>query len=183
MIPSPPLWCSNTLEPYPGEGDSVFMTLAIVPLTPLERGQLHVIRLRALRNAIVLLVAAGAAEWFVPNLPMPGLFLAPVILLALWMVVLAPPRRWRRWGYAFTGTELHVEHGLFTRVHTIVPVLRVQHIDVQQDVLERLFKVATLVLHTAGTDDNVVILPGIARATAEAIRDTIRERIGSAAHD
>lgn len=165
------------------------MTLAIVPLTPLERGQLHVIRLRALRSAIILLVIAGAAEWFAPDLAarelplIPGMFLAPVLLLALWMVVLAPPRRWRRWGYAFTGTELHVEHGLFTRVHTIVPVLRVQHIDVSQDVLERLFRVATLVLHTAGTDANVVVLPGIARATAEEIRDTIRERIGSATHD
>ncbi len=159
------------------------MTLAIVPLTPLERGQLHVIRLRAVRTALILLIGAGAAEYFVPDLPMPGLILAPTMLLALWMAVLAPPRRWRRWGYAFTGTELHVEHGLFTRVHTIVPVLRVQHIDVSQDVLERLFRVATLVLHTAGTEDNIVVLPGIARGTAEEIRDAIRERIGSATHD
>jgi membrane protein YdbS with pleckstrin-like domain len=36
-------------------------------------------------------------------------------------------------------------------------------------------------LHTAGTDQTVVTLPGITRATAEEIRDSIRERIGSAA--
>ncbi len=159
------------------------MTLAIVPLLPLERGQLHVIRLRAVRTALFLLAAAVAGEFFVPELPMPGAFLAPVLPVALWIAGFAPGRRWRRWGYAFTGGELHVAHGLWTRVHTIVPTLRVQHIDVAQDVLERLFGVATLVLHTAGTDANVVILPGIARATAEEIRDAIRERIGSARHD
>jgi len=159
------------------------MTLAIVPLTPLERGQLHVIRLRAIRNALVLLAAAVVAEIFVPDLPMRGLILAPALLLALWIAIIAPGRSWRRWGYAFTGSELHVEYGLFTRVHTIVPVLRVQHIDVAQDVLERLFGVARLIVHTAGSENNFVVLPGISRDTAEGIRDAIRERIGSAGHD
>lgn len=159
------------------------MTLAIVPLTPLERRQLHVIRLRAIRNALVLLAAAVAAEIFVPGLPMRGLILAPALLLALWIAVFAPGRSWRRWGYAFSGSELHVEYGLFTRVHTIVPVLRVQHIDVAQDVLERLFGVARLIVHTAGSENNFVVLPGISRDTAEDIRDAIRERIGSAEHD
>jgi len=159
------------------------MTLSFVPLTPLERGQLHVIRLRAIRTALILLAAAIAAEIFVPDLPMHGLILGPVLLLSLWITVFAPGRRWRRWGYAFTGSELHVEYGLLTRVHTIVPVLRVQHIDVSQDVLERLFRVATLVLHTAGSDGNIVVLPGVSRITAEEIRDAIRQRIGSAAHD
>ncbi|WP_204272571.1 hypothetical protein, partial [Enterobacter hormaechei] len=83
-------------------------TLAIVPLMPLERGQLHVIRLRAIRTAAILLAAAIAGEFFVPGLPMQGAIVAPVLPLVLWTAGFAPGRRWRRWGYAFTGGELHV---------------------------------------------------------------------------
>ena len=69
--------------------------------------------------------------------------------------------------------------GWLVHVHTIVPVSRVQHIDVMQGALQRLFRVSTLVLHTAGTDNSVVALPGVTSATAEQIRDAIRVKIGS----
>ena len=155
------------------------MTLALVPLLPLAPAQLSVMRIRAVRTALLLLSAAAAAEFLIPDLPMRGVVIGPTLLLALWIAVFAPQRRWRRWGYAFTGEELHVTHGLWTQVHTIVPVLRVQHIDISQGILERVFGVATLVLHTAGTVTNVVVLPGISRGTAEEIRDAIRNRIGA----
>ena len=157
------------------------MALSIVPLFPLERGELNVMRVRGLVAALVLVAAAVAAEILEPGwLPFHGLVIAPAALVALWVAAIVPQRRWRHWGYAFTGSELHVAHGWWTRVHTIVPVSRVQHIDVTQGPLERGFGVSRLVLHTAGTDENLVTLPGIGRATAENIRDTIRERIGSA---
>lgn len=104
---------------------------------------------------------------------------APVVLalIGLWTVSIAAPRRWARWGWAWTGRELHVAQGWLTRSHTIVPALRVQHIDVTQGPVERMFGVATLVLHTAGTANSEVHLPGIARETAERIRDAIRARL------
>ena len=90
------------------------------------------------------------------------------------------PGRWRRWGYAFTERELHVARGWLVRVHTVVPVARVQHIDVSQGPLERGAGVATLRLHTAGTEGSLVTLPGISAARAEEIRDAIRARIDDA---
>lgn len=158
------------------------MSLAQIPLDAIEPGQLNVMRVRAAIQAAILLAIAGAAEFFwFDDLPFTGLVAGPVALLAVWMVALSPQPRWRRWGYAFTGSELHVAHGWLTQLHTIVPVSRVQHIDVGQGPLERTFGVATLTLHTAGTANSVVVLPGITRETAEAIRDAIRQRIGSTA--
>ena len=95
-------------------------------------------------------------------------------------VVFVVPRRWRRWGYAFTERELHIAHGWLVQVHTVVPVSRVQHIDVSQGPLERGAGVATLSLHTAGTDNSLVALSGIRRQRAEEIRDAIRDRISDA---
>lgn len=154
------------------------MMLPVVPLVPVERAQLHVLRIHALVFWLILLAAAVGAELLVPDLPMRGIVAGPVLLLAIWRAGFAPLRRWRGWGYAFTGTELHVAWGVWTQVHTIVPVSRVQHIDVTQGVLERLFGLTTLTLHTAGTDANLVSLPGVTRDTAEGIRDAIRRSIG-----
>lgn len=162
------------------------MALDIVPLNPLERGQLHVLRVRAVVRSGILIAAALALALLGGAFIPPELFawrwvlVGAVALLALWMTAFAPQRHWRHWGYAFTGSELHVAYGWLTKVHAIVPVSRVQHIDVMQGPVERAFGVARLVLFTAGTSLNVVPLPGISRATAEEIRDSIRSRIGSA---
>jgi membrane protein YdbS with pleckstrin-like domain len=158
------------------------MTLAIVPLTALEAGYVHVLRVRAgIRSALLLAVAVGAetAAWLHGN-PLYGLIAAPAALLASWMVLIAPPRRWKHMGYAYTGRELHVAAGYLFRSLTIVPVSRVQHIDIVQGPIERHFGLATLILNTAGSDASAVLLPGIARTTAEDIRDSIRVQIGSA---
>jgi membrane protein YdbS with pleckstrin-like domain len=59
----------------------------------------------------------------------------------------------------------------------VVPLRRVQHLDVAQGPLERAFGVTRLVLHTAGTMNSQIVLPGLTRATAEGIRDEIRAHI------
>lgn len=160
------------------------MSLPVIPLEPLERGQLHVMRIRALIYWAVLMVPGVIVPWVLEEqlaeLGIPQWAPAAVIALAGLYALLSAERRWRRWGYAFTGRELHVASGWLVHVHTIVPVSRVQHIDVAQGALQRVFGVATLVLHTAGTDNSVVGLPGVTRATAEDIRDAIRTQIGSA---
>jgi uncharacterized protein len=61
-----------------------------------------------------------------------------------------------------------------------VPLERVQHIDISQGPLERGFGVCRLLVHTAGTMHSRVVLPGLARATAERMRDEIRARIRQA---
>ena len=73
--------------------------------------------------------------------------------------------------------ELQVRRGVWIRVQTLVPLDHVQHIDVSQGPLERAFGICSLVLHTAGTLHSQIVLPGLARATAEAMRDEIRGRI------
>jgi membrane protein YdbS with pleckstrin-like domain len=158
------------------------MLLPDVPLQPLERGHLNAMRLSG-----AVFFAAAAIGSAIPSYALSRewtwlpVWAAPLVLLliGLWSVLIAAPRRWARWGWAWTGRELHVAQGWLTQSHTIVPALRVQHIDVTQGPVERMFGVATLVLHTAGTTHSTVHLPGISRATAEEIRDAIRAKLSA----
>lgn len=158
------------------------MGIEPVSLQPLERGYLGVLRFRAAIGWLVFAaMAAGADGVLQVRQGWPaGVVGGPVLLLGLWAVVFLVPGRWRRWGYAFTERELHVARGWLVRVHTVVPVARVQHIDVSQGPIERSAGVATLSVHTAGTENSLVVLPGITRQRAEDIRDAIRARISDA---
>ena len=153
-----------------------------VSLQPLERGYLRVLRIRsAIGWLIVAAMAAvgdGFLQWRVGMAP--GAVAGPVILFGVVSILFLVPGRWRRWGYAFTDKELHLVFGWLTRVYTVVPVSRVQHIDVSQGPIERGAGVVTLSLHTAGTENSLVALPGLSRERAEEIRDAIRGRISDA---
>lgn len=158
------------------------MTSVLVPLQPLERGYLRVLRVRSAIGWLILsalaAIADGLLHWRVST-PF-GVLTAMTIAFGVNSVVVLASRRWRRWCYAFTDRELHVAHGWFLQRHTVVPVSRVQHIDVSQGPIERSAGVATLTLHTAGTEGSLVLLPGISRQRAEEIRDVIRSRISDA---
>lgn len=158
------------------------MAIELAPMHPLERGYLRVLRLRSaigwLTLSVMAAIADGLLHW---RFGTPfGLLFGATIAFGVMSVVFLASRRWRRWGYAFTERELHVANGWLTQRHTVVPVSRVQHIDVSQGPIERSAGVATLSLHTAGTEGSLVILPGISRQRAEEIRDVIRSRISDA---
>lgn len=149
-------------------------------MKPLEPGQLKVMRLHALGWLVALVPAAVLDRVLAENFDLYPAPLLPVLiaLLLVYPVLMAPPRRFRAWAYERQGDELRVARGIWTRVETVVPLARVQHIDIAQGLIERRYGVCRLILHTAGTAHNVVVLPGLTRDTAEGLRDEVRARIG-----
>ena len=149
-------------------------------MTALDKGQLWVMRLHALGLSLVLLAAGAIGEAILRDkLDAPlGSVTLPLLLPVVWLLFFAPGRRYRAWGYRMEEDELEVHRGVLTRVETIVPLERVQHIDIAQGPVERACGVCRLIVHTAGTLHSQVVLPGLARETAETMRDAIRARIG-----
>jgi membrane protein YdbS with pleckstrin-like domain len=148
-------------------------------MTSLDKGQLWVMRIRGAVTAIVVLLVGAAADFVLRSefgLPR-GTAIGPMLLIALWLGFFVPGRHYRAWGYAMDADELQVRHGVLVQVHTVVPLDRVQHIDIAQGPLERAFGVSRLIVHTAGTLHSQVTVPGLLRRTAEAMRDEIRVRI------
>lgn len=134
----------------------------------------------AFLGSIVLL---GAIVYDVSNLfdgdRTLALGLAPSIALLLFtgIVVWIPGFRYRSWAFRLTDQELLLQRGILNRVRTIVPLRRVQHLDVSQDLVEREFELGKLIVHTAGTRSSEVVLPGLRLEVAESLRDRIKAYI------
>jgi membrane protein YdbS with pleckstrin-like domain len=148
-------------------------------LTPLHPPQKSLIRISMVIRAVILLMLGLAAEVALQIQlgTAPGLTLIPVALLAAMVILLLPDRIYRRWGYDMGDEQLRVLRGFLWRTDTIVPFNRIQHIDVAQGPLQRLFGLSTLIVHTAGTHNSIVTLPGLATADAENMRETIKGHI------
>ncbi len=148
-------------------------------LTPLHPPQKSLIRVNMVVRAIILLALGLAGEVAIQIQlgVQPGMVLIPVALFAALMALVLPGRIYRRWGYDMGDEQLRVLRGYLWRTDTIVPFNRIQHIDVAQGPLQRLFGLSTLIVHTAGTHNSIVTLPGLATGTAETMRETIKGHI------
>lgn len=155
------------------------MDFASITLTPLDPGQRTVLHIGAIvPTVLIMVIGVGAGFILHDRLGWQSWpFVMIACLIAFWTLVILPRGRWAAWGWALAPDELHIARGVWTRIYTVVPLGRVQHIDVAQSPVERACGVARLVLHTAGTAYAVVVLPGLTRTAAEALRDTIRTHV------
>lgn len=144
-------------------------------LTPLDPRYKSMMRLVAGILAVILIIAASIAEFAIPG--WTGVVWFPVALVAAYLVLYLPMRRYVTRGYSLEQERLRVVRGVLFRSDTVVPFGRVQHIDVDQGPLERGYGLATLTVHTAGTHNASVSLPGLAHEDALAMREEIRAAI------
>lgn len=126
----------------------------------------------------------------VSTVSMVGLLIAGVVsrpsmvvtlfTLALWVVVCSalavlshvwPVLEHRHLSYRLSDQGIQIRRGVLWREVITVPRNRIQHTDVSQGPLERRFGLATLLVHTAGTEFARVALSGLENGRALAIRD------------
>lgn len=167
---------TESVDGAPAGVPAGYLFSGLRPLAPAYR---HVIRIITTLCVVPFLIGAGILELAIADKAIitPGAVLAPVLAIGAFIVVFLPGRRWLRWGYDDSGEQLRVARGWMFRTDTIVPFKRIQHIDVGQGPLERMFGLASLTVHTAGTHNSIVTLPGLTRADAEALRDSMRLHI------
>ncbi|HYC96237.1 MAG TPA: PH domain-containing protein [Sphingomicrobium sp.] len=156
------------------------MTATAIPadIQPVEPSYRNALRARAAMLWVPLFVAALvinatalAGSTFSGALPIA------VGLIGLSGIIVAPDRIYRRLGYAIDGRLLRTVRGWLFHTDTVVPFVRVQHIDVTRGPFDKMFGTATLVVHTAGTHNSIVTLPGLSPERAAEIRDAIRSEI------
>ena len=156
------------------------MTAPAIPadLQPVEPAYRNALRARAALFWVpIFLVALVVDRLVLATMPFAGLL--PVVIGAIGLsgIMVAPDRIYRRLGYAIDGRLLRTVRGWLFHTDTVVPFVRVQHIDVTRSPVDKLFGTASLVVHTAGTHNSVVVLPGLSPERAAEIREAIRSEI------
>ncbi len=162
-----------------------------VPATPLASSESSLQRLHPsarkvwtikilLFGAILVFVSLiyDAASFFADDPALPtGVATISAVLFSVLLGLVVPRLRYRFWRYSLQGEELFLRRGIINRVSTVVPLRRIQHLDVSQDIIEREFELGKLIVHTAGTRSSDVVLPGLAFEEAERLRDELKNYI------
>ena len=94
-----------------------------------------------------------------------------VTSLWLWHSLWYPPRRYQAWSYRLDERVLETRSGKLFQVTRLLPLNRLQHVDLHQGPLERMYGLARLELHTAGTENASITIPGLAHEEAVRLRD------------
>lgn len=108
--------------------------------------------------------------------------IAIAIALLLWLAGVAfgawiGHKRWKTTLWRLDETGFSLRKGRMWQSEVRVPRTRVQHLDLKRGPLERTRKLASLVLHTAGTRERAVTLPALDEGDAERLRDALARQI------
>jgi uncharacterized protein len=102
--------------------------------------------------------------WIGPTLMVLGPLVALVGVTAL------PLLRWSRWRYELRDEELDLQRGAWVVRRTLIPMVRVQHVDTRRTWLADQLGVQAVVVHTAAGSHEI---PALVPSEAASIRDRI----------
>ena len=103
--------------------------------------------------------------------------IAVLWLVAIGLAVWVAGKRYRYTFWMLDEDGFAVRRGRLWQWETRVPTSRVQHLDLKRGPLERAHRLASLVLHTAGTRLSAVSISGLDDADAERLRDHFSRQI------
>ncbi len=93
-----------------------------------------------------------------------------VIVFVIFSSIIIPVLRMYYWRYEIHEDEIDIQHGIIIIKRTLVPMIRVQHVDTEHGPVMRFFGLATLRISTAATDHRI---PALSRDKAAELRGEI----------
>lgn len=85
-------------------------------------------------------------------------------------IFLLPSIKWRRWRYEVRDEEIELQEGIFIVKRTLIPMIRVQHVDTVQGPILRKYQLASVIINTAATSHEI---PALEESEAEVLRHFI----------
>lgn len=97
---------------------------------------------------------------------------AVAVIVVLLGLLVEPQRRWRNWRYELRDEEIDLRRGVLVVTRTLIPTIRVQHVDTKRTWLADQLGLRSVVIHTAGGSHTIPALPP---DRAAEIRDRIAQ--------
>ncbi|MCG8484928.1 MAG: PH domain-containing protein [Clostridia bacterium] len=73
-----------------------------------------------------------------------------LLLFLLSYIFIFPLVEYKEWRYSITDDRIDLFYGIFVRTHMVIPISRIQYIDVGQGPIDRLLGIAAITINTAG---------------------------------
>ena len=144
------------------------------PINRLSEKGLRVWRIYGIFQSIIALligIGVGVINYFTGQLIWLYIVDGVVILfLGYLLIYLFPKIRWTRWRYEVREQEIELQHGLFIVKRTLVPMVRVQHVDTEQGPILRKYDLSSITISTAATSHTI---PALITAEADELRGRI----------
>ncbi len=101
---------------------------------------------------------------------------AIAIMVLCLMAIIWPWVEFRHIAWRLDERGLEIRRGVFWKHHLVIPTARLQHADISQGPVQRVYGLAKLTVYTAGTFNASVELDGLTYPTAAWIRDQLIKR-------
>jgi len=129
-----------------------------------------------LQSIVPALVVGGLVAVALAFLPVGSPWVGSVVAVILFVVSAGlAVLRYRSWSYEVREDSLYLERGVVTNVTTVVPYVRIQHVDARRGPIERAFGLATTVVYTAGSRGADVSIPGLSPERAEDLQNRLKQ--------
>ncbi len=112
----------------------------------------------ALMIVPVAYIVGAIFLWELPYIWAGWISVVVVLFGTLAGAIIIPRLRMRYWRYEIREEEIDIQHGIIIIKRTLVPMLRVQHVDTERGPVMRHFGLATLRISTAATEHRIPAL-------------------------
>lgn len=103
-----------------------------------------------------------------------------VVLAAVLFIWIFPNVRWKIWRYEVRDQEIEIQSGLFIVTRTLIPMVRVQHVDTGQGPILKRYDLANITISSAATSHTI---PMLVTEDADLLRAKISELARVAEND
>lgn len=134
---------------------------------------------RSISFAVLFIVASVVMAGVAAGVPqLWSIFpyaIGALLILLVFLVIWYPPRAYRAWGYRIDSKVIEARHGVVFHSTHLLPLNRLQHVDIHRGPLDRANGLSSLLLHTAGSQAATLIIPGLDQGEAQRLRDHLVE--------